>query len=140
MRHDELMAKLILKCMKKEPFRLKSPLASRLWTYSKDVLSFYDILVQDHKAFRNEIFHCAGNLSDKVVANLELANMVKNIINNGWDFAIGEYEPGEVIDGQPIRFTIDSTYTRDKLNWKPKYSLEQGILELIAWYRLSLER
>jgi dTDP-glucose 4,6-dehydratase len=155
MRSDELIAKLITRSLQAEPFTLKSPGATRLWTYAKDVMSFYDKLTsdleEDNSKYSGKILHCAGNVGDVIIANEYLAQIISNLVHqyqftkDGYShkmqsFKLGEYEPGEMINGKPVSFTVDCSFTRELLNWKPKYTLEQGIKETIEWFDESNRR
>ena len=76
-----------------------------------------------------------GNKSDKTIENIELARMVKDLTDSNMEIEKGEYEAGELVDGEPISFDIDSSYTRRKLDWQPQYSLKEGLKETIEWFR-----
>ncbi len=139
-RIDELPHKLIYYCLKGRDFYLRSPQAKRLWTYSEDVLDFYSKLIERVDDFIGEVLHCAGNRGDEIVTNLELANRIKRLTGSDIRIIEGEYEPGELVNGKPIDFGIDSTYTRKRLGWNPKHSLNEGLRKTINWFRGWLGR
>jgi dTDP-glucose 4,6-dehydratase len=144
MRSDELVARLIIFGLKRRKFVLRSPLAKRLWTYSKDAMRFYRLFVEqllkDPQKFVGKVLHLAGNKGDRIVTNVELAQTVKRFVPE-LEWVEGEYEPGELVDGgRPVDFKVDSTYTRRLLNWEPIYSLEEGIRETVEWFRLNIHR
>jgi len=134
-RSDELIHKLIIYGLQDRDFYLYSPRAERLWTYVKDVLSFYDHLLDNLESNIGKTLHCVGNKSDKTIENIELARMVKDLTDSNMEIEKGEYEAGEIVDGEPISFDIDSSYTRRKLDWQPEYSLKEGLKETIKWFR-----
>jgi len=137
-RSDELPHKLILYSLKNKTFHLKSPKAKRLWTYSEDVLNFYGKLFEALDGFVGETLHCAGNLGDKIVTNTQLAEKILKVTDSSMKIMEAPYEPGEIINGKPVDFSIDSAYTREALNWQPKYTLEQGLRETVRWFKENL--
>ncbi|MEW6625120.1 MAG: hypothetical protein AB1420_18760, partial [Bacillota bacterium] len=87
-----------------------------------------------------KVFHCAGNLGDEIVTNMELAQMINHKIGGEAEIIEEPYEAGELIDGIPIEFEVDRTYTNKILNWMPKYSLRKGLGETISWIKNNLWR
>ena len=142
-RSDELPHKLILYSLKgSESFYLKSPHAKRLWTYVKDISNFYQKLLDYIESSPNElsgtIFHVAGNKTDEVIENIKLATIIKTLTKSDMNIIKGEYEPGEIVNGKPISFNIETSLTRELLHWEPKYSIEDGLKETINWFRDNL--
>jgi nucleoside-diphosphate-sugar epimerase len=140
MRSDELIAKLILHAIKNKKFILQSPDAKRLWTFSEDVLNFYSKLIDKIEDFIGQTLCCAGNRNNQIVSNLELCEIVKKVTGSLFEIELGSYETGELINGQPIDFTVDNSYTRDKLNWQPKFTLEEGIQKTYSWFKENIWR
>ena len=139
MRSDELIGRLIIYFLKDKTFYLRSPRSKRLWTFSYDVLSFYDSLIEKLDQCTGKRLVCAGNKKDQIVSNIEIANMLMKIIGKG-EYIEGEYEPGELLNGSPIDFSVDVTYTRDLLKWRPEYSLEEGLEITKNWFEKNLWR
>jgi len=139
MRSDEIIAKLILHAIKNKKFTLRSPNAKRLWTYGQDVLNFYTKLIDRLEDFVGETLCCAGNRGNQIVSNLELYEIVKKVAGS-FDIELGNYEPGELIDGKPIEFGVDNSYTQEMLSWKPKFSLEEGIQKTYSWFKENIWR
>jgi dTDP-glucose 4,6-dehydratase len=134
MRSDELIAKLILYCLQGKTFYLKSPQASRLWTYSEDVMSFYTKMLENPRCYIGKVLHCAGNVGDKVITNAELAQLVSKIMGKKLKVFEDAYEAGELINGKPIGFTVDCSITRELMGWKPKFTLEEGLKKTVEWF------
>jgi nucleoside-diphosphate-sugar epimerase len=139
MRSDELVARLIIYGLKGRTFTLRSPQAKRLWTYGGDVLGFYEKLMDKLNECVGLVLNCGGNRGDRIVSNVELATLVKSFIPD-LNWVLGDYEPGELINGQPVSFNVDSSFTRKLLGWQPKYSLEEGLREVVEWFKQNIER
>lgn len=144
-RSDELPHKLILSIIEnKEVFPLRSPQAKRLWTFSEDAGSFYAAFIskfeQDTTLFPGRLLHLGGNYSDRITSNMEFANMISEVSNSNIKIIEGEYEPGELVNGNPVSFDFGAGETRRLLNWKPKWSLESAIQETVDWFKSNRYR
>lgn len=150
MRTDELVARLIMKGLRSEKFLLRSPKSKRLWTYIGDVIGAYSALVKQSdygksEQFLNELkelnlcLNIAGNLGDKVVNNEELSSIIGEITGFRDNILSSDkYEPGELLNGNPISFGFDAERTRKILKWKPTYSLNEGISKTTEWFRNNI--
>ena len=137
MRADELPAKLILACLKdKKTFPLRSPESMRLWSYAKDLISFYEELLPVIDDYIGSTLHNAGNRDDKQVTNTELAHIIAKLTNYDLVIKPMPYEPGELVDGKPIHFD----YKLSTDFWKPKYTLKAGLQETIGWFKQNQNR
>ncbi len=137
-RSDELPHRLIIYGLLGKRFTLRSPYAKRVWTYSEDVLGFYDRLLERlDDVYESGVFtlHLVGNKGDEVTTNVELAKRVKKYVPS-LEWVEGEYEPGE----KDVDFTYDSTLTRTLLKWSPQFSLDEGIERTVAWFKENLWR
>ena len=144
-RSDELPHKLILSIIdNKEIFPLRSPHAKRLWTFSEDASSFYESFInkfeQEMSLFSGRLLHLGGNNLDRITSNMEFATMISKVANSDIQLIEGEYEPGELVNGNPISFDFTAVETRRLLNWKPKWSLESAIHETVNWFNTNRHR
>ncbi len=143
-RSDEFPHKIILYALKKkEKFIVKSPRAKRLWTYVGDVIDFYNILLEKLNNVINNnlmVLHLAGNKGDIIHENIEFAKIILKIIGSDMELVEGPYEPGELINGMPIEFKHESKRTRALLNWKPRYSVEEGLKHTIEWFSKNINK
>jgi dTDP-glucose 4,6-dehydratase len=131
MRSDELPAKLILESLRGNDIKLKSPQARRLWTYLPDIIDFYERLVNDLEDNIGQTVHCAGNVGNETVTNLELAKMIFEIAGRKIPIRQERYEPGELIDGKPISFRAESQSPL----WRPRHTLSQGLSQTYKWFK-----
>lgn len=146
MRTDELVAKLILSAIRRQRFVMKSPNSSRMWTYLKDVVNAYLRIAEicdygrslefaETLDTKGEVINVAGNLSDKIVKNLELAEIIKGI-TGGYPEVVpsNEYEPGELLNDVPINFGFNGEASRTLLGWSPMFTLEEGLAKTFEWF------
>ena len=136
MRSDEFPARLILNVLKGRDIIVRSPNAKRLWTFGEDIIEFYTKLIEDLDQYVGQTLHCAGNAGNNIVKNTTLAKMVAKIGQSDVSIKSGEYEPGELVDGKPISFDIESQSPM----WKPKFTLEEGLTKTYKWFEQNLSR
>lgn len=67
----------------------------------------------------------------------EVGEEVMRQINGSGAVAFGILQDRQ---GDPAVLTADVTRLRDELDWRPAYSLEQGLAKMIAWWTQNRER
>ncbi len=139
-RSDEMVHNIIIKALKDEDKYLWSPKAKRLWCYAGDVMKFYKKLLNEANNHIGSVLHCAGNKNTGITTNLRVASIIKELTNSNMEIIKGEYEDGELIDGEPITFEFDSSKTRELLGWKPQHTLKEGLKKTISWFEDNLWR
>ena len=143
MRSDQFIARCILHMLNDRDFTIRSPEASRTYTYAGDVLEFYDMLLDklwdDASEFAGLIIHNGGNAEDKPYATIEVAEMIKRLTNSSGNVKLGNYERGEYVDGRPVMQWEKSELALELLGWKPKHTLEQGLKKTIKWFKERLD-
>lgn len=151
MRTDELVARLISAGINRHRFPLKSPQSVRLWTYIGDVVDAYSSIINSCDYGNNNNFmeilkerHCvlniAGNYGDEILTNIALANLVGEV--TGFEDIVeprADYEPGELVNKSPVKFGMSAKWTRNLINWTPKYTLMDGIGLTAKWFKNSLK-
>ena len=146
MRTDELVARLIYSALQKKIFKLKSPYSKRLWTYLGDVVDAYRAIIERSAYGHNERFfrdlkstsfvlNIAGNAKDQILNNVELSELISEIVGNPFEIRLLDYyEPGELIEGIPVDFSINAEFTRNLLRWKPSHTLVNGLGKTVNWF------
>ncbi|MDA7952568.1 MAG: NAD(P)-dependent oxidoreductase [Nitrosopumilus sp.] len=136
MRSDEFPAQLALGVLAGREITVRSPQARRLWTYGEDIVDFYARLVVDLRQYVGRTIHCAGNVGDRIVTNMELAGIVAGFGDGRSRIREGPYEPGEMVDGKPVSFEIGGSSPL----WRPRFTLEEGMRRTFDWFRENLSR
>lgn len=139
MRTDQFIAQCIIKCLRNEDMTVRSPQATRTYTYTCDVLDFYKRLLKKYEddpfSLHGLIIGNGGNAENKPYATLEVAKMIQKITDSKNHLYEGGYEAGEETSGEPV-FQWEKTELAEKLlGWKPKHTLKEGLKETIDWYR-----
>ena len=144
MRTDQFIAQCIIKCLKNENVIVKSPSATRTYTYTGDVLEFYKLLLErfeaDPSLFEGQIIANGGNAENKPYETIEVARIIQRLTNTKSSLYQAAYERGEIVNGLPVYQHEESLVAPELLGWKPKYTLEQGLTETIDWFKKWLEK
>ena len=136
MRSDEFPARLMLNMLRGRDITVRSPDAKRLWTFGEDIVDFYARLIEDPSRYVGQTLHCAGNVGNSIVTNMELARMVAGIAGSCVQITPGTYESGEMLRGKPISFGIEA---KSPL-WRPRFTLEEGMRRTFEWFEQNLSR
>jgi UDP-glucose 4-epimerase len=101
---------------------------TRDYTYIKDAINMYDLLLKYDKPITEPINFGTG----KEVSILDLANMIIKLCGKEKTLkpVFVDKRPGEV-----SRLIANASVAKKLLKWEPKYTLEQGLSEYIDWYK-----
>jgi CDP-glucose 4,6-dehydratase len=105
-------------------------LHERDFIYIDDVVSGY-LRIAEYIAInkpRGEAFNLGTGVSTRVV---DLVNQILSLDKSGIKSpqVLGEAKPAEI-----SRQYVDWTKARKKLNWRPEYTLEEGLTKTLQWY------
>lgn len=100
---------------------------SRDFTYVKDAVRAYSLLISKRKQFKGEIFNIGTGRQTSI---FELAKKIKKLTNSPSRIIS---KKGRFADLEKLE--ADISKTTEKLGWKPKYTLEEGLERTIRWYR-----
>ena len=105
----------------------------RDYIYIKDVVSAYTLLAERLEALSlsGEAFNFSGGMPLSV---LDLTNVIRELMGKkNHPMQILNQSRGEIKDQY-----LSIEKAKKRLNWSPRYSLEDGLKETIAWYRDNL--
>jgi len=145
MRSDQMVANCILHMLGQEEFQARSPEAQRTYTFTADVLRFYDLLldkVECDPRFLHEydnVIHNGGNAEDATYTTMSIADKIRDIVEDelGATGSIVEapYEVGETHhDGTPVVQHEKSIVADKALGWKPEFTVVEGLRETVDWF------
>jgi nucleoside-diphosphate-sugar epimerase len=139
MRTDQFIAQCIIKCLKNEDVVVRSPKATRTYTFTEDVMQFYKLLLEkldeNRKLFNGTIISNGGNYEEKPYETIEAAQLIKKLTGAANTIIPGEYEVGELINGKPAYQWEKSELAYKLLSWKPMHTFEEGLKKTIKWFR-----
>ncbi len=146
MRSDQMIARCILHMLNNRDFLVRSPEASRTYTYTGDVLTFYNKLIerlQQDSLFlkdHDNIIHNGGNAENKAYKTAEVAETIHKLTNpSNSKLITDEYEIGERLpDGRPVQQLELSERAYKLLGWKPTYTLAEGLKKTAPWFKERL--
>ncbi len=105
----------------------------RDYFYVKDGARAYRMLAEYlalHPEVRGEAFNFS---TDEEVAVIDLVRLIVKLMGSNLEPIIQNNAPNEI-----LKQHLSSKKAREKLGWKPEYSLEEGLKHTIEWYRSAL--
>lgn len=100
------------------------------FTHVNDFVDGINLLVDNWDKTKNKAYNVSGNEEVKLV---DVANMIFKAVGHNWTVPqIINFLPPEI--AQPQRVNVDTSEIR-KLGYKPKVKLEDGIKEMINFYK-----
>jgi nucleoside-diphosphate-sugar epimerase len=103
----------------------------RNYIHVRDIARTFLFAIKNYDRMRGDVFNVG--LSDSNLSKLELAQCIKNIIPN---FVIKEDDYKTDFDNRDY---IVSNKKLESLGWKPKYTIQEGILELLYAYKMIIK-
>jgi len=138
MRTDQFIAQCIIKCLKNEDVTVRSPKATRTYTFTGDIEEFYKFFLlkfsEDPEPFNGLVISNGGNAEYKPYETIEAAMIIKELTGSESQLNEGTYEPGELINGQPVFQWEKSDLAYKLLGWRPKHTFRQGLEKTIEWF------
>ena len=97
----------------------------RDWLHVKDHCAAIDLVI--HKGVAGEVYNVGGH-------NERTNNEIVRLIVEKLDVSKELIKFVEDRLGHDLRYAIDPTKIETDLGWKPKYTFDTGIIEVIQWY------
>lgn len=111
-----------------------APHSIRDYIYVSDHVQAY-VLAMEKEEAGGQVYNVGSGCG---TSNKELASKISNIINSDGEMVFGAYPPGypvrPIVSDQPY-LVLDSTKIRKDLGWVPKLSLDEGLVEVIKYWR-----
>ena len=130
---EKLIPKVILNALNQNPIEIYGDgLNIRDWIYVEDHIEALKKVLFFSKPGKN---YCIGGSSEK--SNLEVVNIICNkldIVRPIGDSYKTLIKFVKDRPGHDYRYAIDSINILNDLNWRPKFSFEEGIIKTINWY------
>ena len=97
----------------------------RDWLHVYDHCTAIDLVL--HKGKTGEVYNIGGN-NEKT--NIDIVKLILKELDKSESLI--KFVKDRL--GHDRRYAIDSAKIQTELNWKPKYTFENGIIETINWY------
>ena len=100
---------------------------TRDFMYVKDAVRAYLLAILNREKAIGETFNIG---TGKQTSIIDLAKKIKELTNSASEI---KFESGRWADLQSLE--ADVSKTKEKLNWEPEFSLEEGLKRIIEWYK-----
>jgi CDP-paratose 2-epimerase len=96
-----------------------------------DLINLYETIINNIDKCAGQIFNAGGGINN-TLSLLELLTILgkENVLN----YQYSDWRPGD----QKI-YVIDITKLKEKLNWEPKVSIQDGLTKLMDWVKINKE-
>lgn len=129
--HTRLVPSVILACLKNKNPKVTSSHYMRDFIFIDDVINSY-IKVTEKAKFRGDIFNIGQGMQYSV------GKIVEKIIELTGDKVEAEWGSKSKWSNEPKAWQSNITKAHKILNWKPKFSIEQGLTNTINWFEKNL--
>ena len=128
MRLDLLVNEFVYKALTDRYLVLFERKAVRNYIHIRDIARVFSFMIDNYDKCKGEIYNIG--LSDANLSKEELVNKISEYIG---DFSVSY---SEYYKDPDKRDYIVSNEKIEKTDWRPKYSLDDGIKELIKGYKI----
>ncbi|MCX6078857.1 MAG: GDP-mannose 4,6-dehydratase [Chloroflexi bacterium] len=93
-----------------------------------DLIDAYDAAIQNIDRIQGEVFNLGGGSENTMSIWTEFGPRLEKLFGRPIPVTHGDWRPGD----QKV-FVADTRKAQHLLNWKPKYSVENGVKQLFDW-------
>lgn len=101
----------------------------RDYLYVKDAARAY-ICLAEHVSAGKEVGEAFNFSPEKALSVIEIVKMILELTEQTFEPKVQNIATGEIHSQY-----LDATKAKQRLGWKPEFSLKDGLVETIAWYR-----
>lgn len=129
---DRIIPETIVRALRKQELKTTQGKQTREFNYVDDLVDGF-LLAGTTRGIDGELFNLGGG---EEIAIRDVVTTVLDVMGNPIEAEIGALSdrPTEI-----WRMFCDSTKARERLGWKPKYSLREGLESTVEWYRAELK-
>ena len=135
---EKLIPKVILNALNQNPIEIYGDgLNIRDWIYVEDHVEALKKILFSSKPGKT---YCIGGSSEK--SNIEVVNIICNELDIVCPIGYSYKKLIKYVKDRPghdYRYAIDSSNIRNDLNWRPKFTFEEGIIKTINWYLKNID-
>lgn len=125
--HSRLIPTIVAGAHEGKTLRLASPHNVRDFIYVDDIIDAY-LLLAEQKPVEHSMFNIGSGVESTVA---DVVATTEKVMHKKLDVVYGHAESRP---WEPQHWRGDISRAQQVLGWKPKYSLEQGITAMIAWF------
>jgi len=131
---ERLIPTVIKSFLKNKELQLSNPHSVRDFMFIEDAFKAYMKVIDNANKIPGQIFNISRgeqNSIDKIV------EIIKDITKSEITPKYGEIKPAQL---EPQNWVSDISKIQTILNWKPEYSLDQGLRKTIEWFKENIDQ
>ncbi|MFH1968242.1 MAG: SDR family NAD(P)-dependent oxidoreductase, partial [bacterium] len=129
---ERLVPTIVKFCLENSQLNLSSPVFVRDFVFIEDIIGAYLTIIKNANDVNGEIFNVGTGVQITID---ELVNIIKKITNSAIKPKYGQITPAQT---EPKSWVADISKIKEKLNWQPKYSLKEGLVKNIEWFKNNI--
>lgn len=126
--HRRLITKTILDVLANKELTLTNPDAVRDYIFIEDIIELFLEAKDKADDFKGEIFNVGTGKEHKIS---EVVDLIIKMINPGYKI---KWEVASTRLWESKKWEANMTKTFSAFNWRPRYSLEEGLKKTIEWF------
>jgi nucleoside-diphosphate-sugar epimerase len=128
---DRIIPETIVRALRSQELPLTTGTQTREFNFVEDLAEGY-VLLATTEGIEGELFNigCGEEVAIRDLV-VEIIDLLGNPIEP--KFGALEHRPNEI-----WRMYCDSSKARDRLGWKPRHTLREGLTKTVDWYRTEL--
>ena len=129
---ERLIPTIIKSCLENKKLKLSSANSVRDFIFIEDVINAYLATIKKIKKIQGEILNLGTGQQTKIA---QVVKLVKEITRSK---VKPEYNQIKSVQIEPKTWVADISKAKKSLNWKPKFSLEEGLNRDIEWFKENI--
>jgi nucleoside-diphosphate-sugar epimerase len=130
---ERLIPTILKSCLTGSELKLTRPNSVRDFIFIEDLMNGYLHVIKNIKNIKGQIFNLGSGKQTKIkdvvsIAKKNTGSKIKPV-----------YGGMKKVQTEPKNWVSDISKSKKILKWKPAYSLEQGLLKNIEWFKENLE-
>jgi CDP-glucose 4,6-dehydratase len=133
---DRLIPDAIRAFSSGQPLVLRNPCATRPWQHVLEPLAGYILLAMRLQESCGEGFDCAWNFGPDSEGNSTVGHVATRVAELWGGGKVKHLENHPELHEAGL-LQLDSSRAKSLLGWRPRWSLEEGLKQTVAWYKLA---
>ena len=129
---ERLIPTIIKSCLENKKLKLSSANSVRDFIFIEDVIDAYLKAINNIQKIQGEILNIGTGQQTEIAQVVELAKEITQ------SKVKPEYNQIKSVQIEPKSWVADISKAKKSLNWKPKFSLEEGLNRDIEWFKENI--
>lgn len=130
---ERLVPTIIKSCVANNELKLSSPDSVRDFIFIEDLINAYLAIIKNAKKIKGQVFNVGSGKQHTIN---QVVNIGKKITHSKIKPIYGQVQKAQI---EPKIWQADISKAKKMLQWKLKYTLEQGLKKDVEWFKDNLK-